>query len=172
MPDNPDNSCALPRKWISGKATFYCCWRVRSMAEPFDLQRFADAQVPVYEQVCRELAAGEKRSHWIWFVFPQLRGLGHSHTAIKFGIASRAEAVAYLAHPVLGARFRECVRLILAVEGRTLEEIMAFPDDLKFISSMTLFAEVADDPALFLAAIEKYAAGVPDAATLELLSSL
>ena len=137
--------------------------------DAFDLQRFVEAQGGVYERVCRELRAGSKQSHWIWFIFPQLRGLGRSATAQRFGIVSAAEAKAYLAHPVLGPRLTECVELMLAIGGKPLERIMPFPDDLKFVSSMTLFAEVADDPALFVRALEKFNGGVRDAATLGLL---
>ena len=138
-------------------------------SDPFDLQRFVDAQAPVYDRVCRELRAGSKQSHWIWYIFPHLKSLGRSATAITYGIADADEARAYLAHPVLGPRLVECTNLMLAVDGKPLSQIMPFPDDLKFISSMTLFAEVAPDPALFLAALAKYANGQRDAATLDLL---
>lgn len=125
------------------------------MIRTYDLQRFVDAQDPIYRQVCTELASGAKTSHWMWFVFPQLRGLGRSATAEHFGIASKDEARAYLQHPVLGPRLRECTRSVLEVEGRTAAQIFGSPDDMKFRSSMTLFAAVADDP-LFRRAIEKY----------------
>jgi uncharacterized protein (DUF1810 family) len=128
------------------------------MIRTYDLQRFVDAQDPVYRQVCAELAAGEKTSHWMWFVFPQLKGLGHSATAEHFGIASKDEAVAYLQHPVLGARLRECTRIVLDAEGRTAAQIFGSPDDMKFRSSLTLFAAVADEP-LFRATIQKYFEG-------------
>src|SRR5580693_328353 len=117
--------------------------------DPFDLQRFVIAQNPVYEEVCAELRNGRKRGHWMWFVFPQLRGLGHSHMATTFGIASRQGAEAYLNHPVLGARLRECTRLVNLVEERSITQILGYPDDLKFRSSMTLFAHVASDNAVF-----------------------
>ena len=117
-----------------------------------------------------ELRAGRKRSHWMWFIFPQLRGLGHSPTAQYFAIRSRAEAEAYLRHPVLGARLRECTRLVNAVEGRGVGDIFGFPDDLKFRSSMTLFAEVAPDDAVFRQALDKYFEGEPDERTMELLA--
>jgi len=139
-------------------------------ADPFDLQRFVTAQAPIYDRVCRELVAGRKQSHWIWFIFPQMRGLGRSETARFYGIASRQEAQAYATHPLLGTRLRQCVMLVQAIQGRTLAEIMTAPDDLKFVSSMTLFAEVAVDPAPFAAALDKYAAGARDAATLALLA--
>ena len=137
--------------------------------DPFDLNRFVEAQEPVYEQVCAELREGRKRSHWIWFIFPQLRGLGHSPTAQFFAIRSRAEAEAYLRHPVLGARLRECTALVNAVEGRGVGDIFGFPDDLKFRSSITLFAEVAPEEAVFRQALDKYFEGLPDERTVELL---
>ena len=137
--------------------------------DPFRLERFVEAQEPVYEQVCAELREGRKRRHWIWFIFPQLRGLGHNSTAQFYAIRSRAEAKAYLQHPVLGARLRECTALVNAVEGRGVGEIFGFPDDLKFRSSMTLFAEVAPDEQLFRQALEKYFMGEPDERTLEMM---
>jgi uncharacterized protein (DUF1810 family) len=136
-----------------------------------DLQRFVDAQEPVYRRVCAELAAGAKTSHWMWFVFPQLRGLGRSAIAEHFGIASREEALAYLQHPLLGPRLRQCTRLVLQVEGRTLSQIFGSPDDLKFRSSMTLFAAVAPDESVFRRALEKYCDG-DDPRTIELLKAL
>jgi uncharacterized protein (DUF1810 family) len=142
------------------------------MAGSFDLERFVSAQVPVYEQALEELRAGRKRSHWMWFIFPQLIGLGRSATAIHFAIASRAEAQAHLDHPVLGARLRECTQAMLAVEGRSLSAILGFPDDLKFHSSMTLFAELAEPGSPFHAALAKYCGGKPDPKTLELLERL
>jgi uncharacterized protein (DUF1810 family) len=136
---------------------------------PFDLQRFVNAQDPVYETVCSELRAGQKRSHWMWFIFPQLRGLGHSAMAEAFGIASREEAAAYLDHPVLGPRLLECTRLVNLVKGRSISQILGYPDDLKFRSSMTLFASVAPDDQVFKDALEKYFDGEPDPLTLEKL---
>ena len=102
------------------------------MTDPFDLQRFLDAQAPVYTRVLAELRRGQKQSHWMWFIFPQLAGLGHSAMARRFAIASREEAVAYLGHAVLGARLRECTVLVGAVEGHEVREILGSPDDLKF----------------------------------------
>ena len=127
-------------------------------ADPHDLRRFVDAQAPVYAQVRAELAAAHKRSHWMWFVFPQLRGLGRSAMAHRFGIASRAEAVAYLGHPLLGERLRECTGLMLAAPaGASALAILGAPDDLKFRSSMTLFAEVAAAPrSPFAAALDRF----------------
>jgi uncharacterized protein (DUF1810 family) len=135
-----------------------------------DLQRFVEAQEPVYRRVCAELAAGAKASHWMWFVFPQLKGLGRSATAEHFGIASREEALAYLQHPVLGPRLRQCTRLVLQAEGRTLSQIFGSPDDLKFRSSMTLFATVAPDDPLFRRALEQYCDG-DDPKTIALLQA-
>jgi uncharacterized protein (DUF1810 family) len=134
-----------------------------------DLDRFVTAQEPVIAQVRSELAGGRKRTHWMWFVFPQLRGLGRSETARHYGIASRAEARAYLAHPVLGARLRECVELLLAVPGRSAHEIFGTPDDLKLRSCLTLFREVSDGDDTFVRALDRFFDGRPDAATLELL---
>lgn len=139
------------------------------MADPFDLQRFVDAQDRVYDRVLAELRAGAKRSHWIWFIFPQLTELGNSSTAKRFGIGSLAEAQAYLAHPVLGARLRECARLVLAIESRSVDDIFGWPDNLKVRSSMTLFAHATDDNADFVAVLDTFYGGEPDARTLELL---
>jgi uncharacterized protein (DUF1810 family) len=141
------------------------------MTDPFDLQRFLDAQAPIYARVVAELRRGQKQTHWMWFVFPQLAGLGHSAMAQRFAIASREEAVAYLGHGVLGLRLRECTALVTAVEGRTAREILGSPDDLKFQSSMTLFGAVSSDPE-FSAAIAKFYGGRPDQRTLDLLASL
>lgn len=135
----------------------------------FDLERFVKAQNPVYPQVCQELRAGRKRSHWMWFIFPQINGLGTSATARKFAISSRGEAEDYLEHPVLGPRLAECTRLVCSIEGRSIQEIFGHPDDLKFRSSMTLFAEVAPNGHAFREALEKFFGGVPDPATLDKL---
>ena len=136
-----------------------------SHQDPFDLERFVEAEEPVYAQVCAELREGRKRSHWMWFIFPQIRGLGHSPTAQHFAIRSRAEAEAYLRHPVLGTRLRECTALANAVEGRGVSDIFSYPDDLKFRSSMTLFAEVAPEIPVFRQALDKYFEGAPDERT-------
>jgi uncharacterized protein (DUF1810 family) len=135
------------------------------------LNRFVEAQESVFDRVLTELRAGRKSSHWMWFIFPQLKGLGHSATAEHFGIASRAEAQAYLDHALLGARLRECTALVNAVAGRSIREILGSPDDLKFRSSMTLFARATADNQVFLDALEKYYAGRPDPSTLELLDA-
>jgi len=139
------------------------------MSDPYDLQRFADAQDPVYEQVCTELRRGQKESHWMWFIFPQLRGLGHSHMATKYGVSSRQEAEAYLKHPILGPRLRECTGLVNRVERRSITEILGYPDDLKFRSSMTLFAGVAPEENIFAEALQKYYGGEPDPLTVQRL---
>ena len=139
------------------------------MTDPFDLQRFLDAQSSVYPIVLDDLRRGRKQSHWMWFIFPQLAGLGHSAMAQRFAIASRAEAVAYLGHGVLGSRLRECTALVNGIEGRTIFEILGSPDDLKFHSSMTLFGAVSSDPK-FAVAITKFYGGKRDQRTLDLLS--
>jgi uncharacterized protein (DUF1810 family) len=139
------------------------------MHDPFDLQRFVDAQADVYEDVHDELHAGRKTSHWMWFVFPQLRGLGHSPMAQHYGIASLDEARAYLAHPVLGERLRECTRLVLRVDGRNVRAIFGSPDDFKFRSCMTLFGFAAPDEDVFAQALDRHFGGEPDPRTLELL---
>lgn len=141
------------------------------MADPFDLDRFVQAQAPVIDQVRRELAAGQKRSHWMWFVFPQLRGLGHSAMAQRYGIASLAEARAYLAHPVLGPRLRDCAALMNAVPGRSAHDILGSPDDMKFQSSMTLFALAAPAEPAFAAVLDRFYGGTRDARTLAALPS-
>ncbi|MBE7210804.1 MAG: DUF1810 domain-containing protein [Gluconacetobacter diazotrophicus] len=139
------------------------------MDDPFDLHRFVAAQDPVMDQVRTELRAGRKRSHWIWFVFPQAEGLGHSAMAKRYGIGSRAEAEAYLAHPVLGGRLRDCLFLVDAHRDRTLHDILGSPDDLKFRSSMTLFAAVAPpDDQTFADALARWCDG-PDTLTERLL---
>ena len=136
------------------------------MDDPHDLQRFVDAQAPIYDQVREELRRGRKASHWMWFVFPQIAGLGHSAMAQRYALASLAEARAYLDHPVLGPRLRECTALVTAVDGRTLNAILGSPDDLKFHSSMTLFALASGNEPVFAQALAKYFAGVRDPATL------
>lgn len=139
------------------------------MDDHYRLQRFVDAQNPVYDTVCAELRAGRKRSHWMWFIFPQIAGLAHSATAHMFAISSLDEAKAYLDHPVLGVRLRECSQLVATIDGRSVEEVFGYPDDLKFRSSMTLFAQATTDNAVFIDCLQKYFAGQPDPATLALL---
>jgi uncharacterized protein (DUF1810 family) len=143
------------------------------MDDAFDLERFVGAQAGVYERVKMELAAGEKRSHWMWFIFPQIAGLGSSGMAQRYAINGLEEARAYLAHPVLGARLRECTGLVIAVEGRGVEEIFGYPDDLKFHSSVTLFAQAAGDgDEVFQEALERYFGGKEDAGTVRILGKM
>lgn len=139
------------------------------MDDPFDLERFVAAQAPVFAEVCTELRAEKKRSHWMWFVFPQIAGLGSSAMARRYAISGRAEAAAYLAHAVLGARLIECTALVNAVTGRTAVEIFGSIDAVKFCSSMTLFDAVGGG-SVFGAALQKYFGGVADARTVELLA--
>ncbi len=139
---------------------------VTSAGDPFDLQRFVDAQAPVYGNVVAELRDGRKRSHWMWFVFPQLRGLGGSPTAVHYGISSLDEARAYLRHELLGPRLRECARLVTAVQGRSVGQIFGSPDDLKLCSSMTLFARATEANDDFVAVLEKYYDGRQDRLTV------
>ena len=139
------------------------------MDDPHDLQRFVDAQNPVYARVKEELARGAKASHWMWFVFPQLKGLGRSTMAQHYGIASAEEALAYWGHPVLGPRLKECTELVNAVDGKTALQVFGSPDDLKFCSSMTLFERVVPQETAFGRAIEKYFGGQRDARTIALL---
>ncbi|KIF83148.1 DUF1810 domain-containing protein [Noviherbaspirillum autotrophicum] len=139
------------------------------MHDQYHLQRFVDAQQPVYATVCAELRAGRKRSHWMWFIFPQIAGLGHSAMAQRFALSSLEEARAYLAHPLLGARLRECSGIVASLEERSAEDIFGYPDDLKFRSSMTLFAQADDGASVFDACLRKYFGGEPDRATLDRL---
>jgi uncharacterized protein (DUF1810 family) len=139
------------------------------MDTDYNLQRFVDAQAPVYAKVLDELRAGRKRSHWMWFIFPQAAGLGHSDMAQKYAIGSTDEAAAFLAHPVLGPRLRESAQLVAEIEDKPIDEIFDSPDDRKFQSSMTLFADVAPDEAVFQANLDKYFDGRADPATLERL---
>jgi uncharacterized protein (DUF1810 family) len=141
----------------------------RPTADPYNLDRFVRAQSSVFERVLRELRAGVKTGHWMWFIFPQIRGLGRSPISIEFAIASRQEAIAYLLHSVLGPRLKECTQLVLQVEGRSVDQIFGSPDDLKFRSSMTLFAQVSPDDNVFVRALQKYFGGVPDPLTLDRL---
>lgn len=137
----------------------------------FDLDRFVLAQAECYSQVVKELEAGKKRTHWMWFIFPQIAGLGSSETSRRFAIRSLDEAKAYSQHPILGQRLIRCTMLVNAINGRTIEEIFGPPDDLKFCSSMTLFRHASNDPKPFANAIQKYFDGIDDAKTLALMSS-
>lgn len=140
-------------------------------ADPFELQRFVRAQDGVYSRVVSELAGCRKRGHWMWFVFPQLTGLGHSATARRFAISGLDEARAFADHPLLGARLRECTSLVLACTGRSADEIFGNPDNLKFRSSMTLFREATPDNGVFLLALQKHYGGVGDPLTVKALAS-
>ena len=135
------------------------------MRETYDLERFVRAQKSIYPQALAELRAGQKRSHWMWFIFPQIHGLGSSPMAVEFAISGLAEAQAYLDHALLGARLREITQAVLAIEGRSIGEIFGYPDDLKFHSSMTLFAS-AEKEGVFADALRKYFNGAMDQATL------
>ena len=138
--------------------------------DPYDLQRFVTAQSHCYEQVCLELGEGNKQSHWMWFIFPQLRGLGQSPMSKLYAISSQQEAGAYLQHPVLGSRLRHCTKLVMLIEGRAIEEIFGNPDDvLKFRSSMTLFMRTSQENRIFKDALQKYFAGKPDQLTIDRL---
>jgi uncharacterized protein (DUF1810 family) len=139
-------------------------------SDTFDLKRFVDAQAPVYRNVVEELRGGRKRSHWMWFVFPQLRGLGSSPTAVHYGVSSLEEARAYLAHELLGPRLRECTRLVIEAQGRSAADIFGSPDDLKLRSSMTLFSRATDDNEDFVGVLDKYYGGRQDQLTLERLT--
>jgi uncharacterized protein (DUF1810 family) len=139
---------------------------MQSASDHFDLQRFVDAQERVYPSVLGELRAGRKRSHWIWFIFPQIAGLGSSSTAAHYAIGSLDEARAYLQHDVLGPRLHECTRLVNAVQGRSINEIFGSPDDLKVRSSMTLFARATDDNSDFVQLLARYYDGAQDPLTL------
>lgn len=139
--------------------------------DPFDLNRFLDAQQGVYDRALSELRRGQKRSHWMWYIFPQYAGLGYSSTSQRYAIQSLAEAQAYLAHPTLGPRLKECCETVLLVEGRTAHDIVGSPDDLKLRSSATLFAQVSPEGSVFHRLLEKYFGGQADAKTLELVAA-
>ena len=144
--------------------------RAQPMSDDYNLQRFLEAQDHVYDTVLDELRAKRKSSHWMWFIFPQIKGLGHSGTAAKFAITSLEEAKAYLQHPVLGPRLRECTQLVLNVEGHSAEQIFGYPDNLKFRSCMTLFMTATTDNKVFKDALLKYFEGKPDTLTLDILA--
>jgi uncharacterized protein (DUF1810 family) len=137
--------------------------------DPFNLNRFVEAQASVIDTVLLELKRGKKQSHWMWFVFPQIAGLGFSSMAQKYAISSLDEARAYLGHPVLGDRLRKCVELVLQVENRSAHQIFGSPDDMKFRSSLTLFSEATGEE-VFLRALDEYFDGVPDSATPEIMA--
>ena len=139
--------------------------------DAFNLQRFIQAQGPVFDRALAELNAGRKRSHWMWFIFPQFSGLGGSDMSKRFAIGSREEARAYLEHPLLGARLRTCTQEVLNIQQRSVRDIFGHPDDLKFHSSMTLFAQVAAEDSLFHQALNQYFHGILDDWTLSLMDS-
>jgi uncharacterized protein (DUF1810 family) len=138
--------------------------------DPFNLNRFVDAQESIYSIALSELRAGQKRSHWMWFIFPQIAGLGQSQTASFYAIKNASEAEAYLDHAVLGRRLKECTRTLLNFSGRSASDIFAYPDDLKFCSSMTLFDHVSSGEPVFSDAITKYCGGMLDMKTLDILT--
>jgi len=140
--------------------------------DPHNLRRFVDAQDPVFDAVLRELAAGQKRTHWMWFVFPQIQGLGHSPTAREFAIVSANEAKAYADHAVLGPRLIQCAELVIQANTRRIDEVFGYPDDLKFRSSMTLFDACTAGMDVFQQALDKYFQGQPDERTLAILKGL
>lgn len=140
------------------------------MDDPFNLRRFVEAQDPVYSRVCSELRAGRKTSHWMWFIFPQIQGLGSSPTAMEYAIDSIEEARAYLAHPILGSRLRECTSIVNGIDGRSSMDVFGYVDSLKFCSSMTLFSHAAADNGVFEEAVRKYCKGY-DALTLQRLGA-
>ena len=140
------------------------------MTDPHDLARFVQAQEGVYAQALAEIRSGRKRSHWMWFVFPQFDGLGFSPTSRRYAIRSLAEAKAYLAHPILGPRLTACAEAVLGVHGRTAADIFGSPDDMKLRSSATLFAQVSPDGSVFQRVLDQYFDGVPDGETLRLMA--
>lgn len=139
------------------------------MSDPYDLQRFVDAQQPIYDRALAELKAGHKQSHWMWFIFPQIAGLGHSDMARRYAISGADEAAAYLQHPLLGARLEECAEALLAHAERPARQILGSPDDMKLRSSMTLFVTVAPEQTAFQAVLDAFFAADPDPATLSRL---
>ena len=142
---------------------------MKTIGDPYDLQRFVDAQLGVYARAEAELRAGRKESHWMWYIFPQIKGLGQSAMAQKYALSSVAEATEYLNHPELGKRLRECTQLVTAIDGRSIEDIFGYPDHLKFHSSMTLFAHATNDHQVFMDALRKYYRSEFDHQTIERL---
>jgi uncharacterized protein (DUF1810 family) len=134
--------------------------------DPYNLQRFVEAQARVYDAVRTELRQGRKRSHWMWFIFPQIAGLGHSAISMRYAISSLVEAEVYRKHPILGPRLRECTRLVMQVHGRSAYEILGSPDDMKLHSCLTLFSYAAPEDPLFREALEKYYDGAEDSLTM------
>lgn len=142
------------------------------MDDLYSLTRFVIAQDKVYEGVLYELGAGQKRGHWMWYIFPQIKGLGYSAMAHRYAISSREEARAYIEHSVLGPRLRQCTQLVINLEGHSVEQIFGYPDNLKFRSSMTLFRACTKNGELFEDALDKYFEGTPDQATLDIVKQL
>lgn len=140
------------------------------MNDPYDLQRFVDAQRPIHDRALTELKAGLKQSHWMWFIFPQIAGLGRSETARRYAIQNAEEAKAYVEHPLLGLRLEECAQALLAHAERPARQILGSPDDMKLHSSMTLFAAVAPEREVFQKVLDAFFAGQPDPATLSRLA--
>jgi len=140
--------------------------------DPFDLRRFTSAQESIYDSVLSELKSGQKRTHWMWYIFPQIDGLGHSSTAKYYAIKSMEEARQYVNHPVLGRRLLQCAEAVLGIKGRSISEILGYPDDLKLKSSMTLFASVTDPNSIFVRVLDRYFQGERDVMTLRLLEKL
>jgi len=140
-----------------------------SVNDPYHLQRFLDAQNSIFEQACAELREGRKQTHWMWFIFPQIKGLGGSAMAVKYAMASLQEAEAYLRHPILGPRLRLCTELVMLAKRRSIQQIFDYPDDLKFHSSMTLFAATSLENQVFKDALQKYFAGEVDQKTIDRL---
>jgi uncharacterized protein (DUF1810 family) len=141
-------------------------------SDPFNLSRFTSAQDDIYDRVLAELKSGEKRTHWMWFIFPQIDGLAYSSTSKYYAIKGLEEARQYLNHPVLGKRLLQCAETVLAGEGRSASEIFGYPDDMKLKSSMTLFASVSDTHSVFVRVLDKYFHGERDARTLQLLEQV
>lgn len=139
------------------------------MTESYNFNRFLEAQQGVYDSVLRELESGAKTGHWIWYIFPQISGLGNSELSKHFSISSIDEAIAYLEQPILGARLRQCTKLVTEVNGKSIQEIFGYPDCLKFCSCMTLFSQATQDKHVFEEALEKYFGGKPDVLTLQVL---
>ena len=140
--------------------------------DPYDLNRFLSAQEGIYERALAELKGGQKRTHWMWFIFPQIDGLGYSPTAKRYSIKSMVEARQYLSHPVLGKRLLECAETVVALKGGSVSEIFGYPDDLKFKSSMTLFEKIAGSDSVFSLALDRYCHGERDGMTLRLIEKL
>jgi len=140
--------------------------------DPFNLGRFTSAQEAVYDRALAELRRGQKQSHWMWYIFPQIDGLGHSPTAMRYAIKSIEEAREYLNHPVLGARLLECAETVLDIEGRSVSEILGFPDDVKLRSSMTLFESISDTDSVFALVLHKFFNGNQDDKTLQILKKM